>query len=62
MHYLLTLEAIERENEQPDSLTNFVGISIDWAAFLFAKFVTSFAVFSFVEVWKNNGELVPYDF
>ena len=29
MHYLLTLEAIERENEQPDSLTNFVGISID---------------------------------
>ena len=58
--HLLTLGAIKLENKQPNSLTNFVGISIDWAAFLLFKFVISFAVFSFVIVWKKNEELVPF--
>ena len=58
--HLWTLEAIKLENKQPNSLTNFVGISIDGAAFLLSKFVVSFAVFSFVTVWKKNEELVPF--
>ena len=57
---LLTLEAIKFEKKQPNSLTNFVGISIDWSAFLLSKFGISFAVFFFVTVWKENEELVPF--
>ena len=58
--HLLTLEEQKLENKQPNSLTNFVGISIDWAAFLLSKFVISFAVLSFVTVWKENEELVLF--
>ena len=58
--HLLTLEAIKLENKQSNSLTDFVGISIDWAAFLWSKFITSFAVSSFVTVWKENEEVVPF--
>ena len=58
--HLLTLEEQKLENKQPNSLTKFVGISIDWAAFLLSKFVISFAVLSFVTVWKENEELVLF--
>ena len=58
--HLLTLEGQKLENKQPNSLTKFVGISIDWAVFLLSKFVISFAVLSFVTVWKENEELVLF--
>ena len=58
--YLLTLKAIKLENNQPNSLTKFVRTSIDWTAFLISKFIKSFAMFSFVTVWKENEELVPF--
>ena len=56
--HLLTLEEQKLENKQPNSLTNFVGISIDWTAFLLSKFVIRFAVFSSATAWKENEELV----
>ena len=58
--HLLTLELIKLENKPPNSLTNFVGLFIHCATFLLFKFVLSFPVFSFVTVWKENEELVPF--
>ena len=55
-----TLEAIKLENKQGNSITNFVETFINWTAFLISKFVISFAVFSFVRVWKENEEQVTF--
>ena len=52
--HLLTLETIKLENKQPNSLTNFVRISTDWAAFLLSKFGISFAVFFFFDSLKGK--------
>ena len=42
-----------------NSLTRFVGISLDWTAFLIFEFVIRFSIFSFVTVSKTKEEFVP---